>query len=104
MIENLIDGRFQAVHAASIPVLNPSTGEKIADCFETPAAEVERAIISARSAQPAWERRPAIERARILHRVADGIRLKREYLAMTISADQGKLLRLAEIEKNRLLT
>ena len=39
MIENLIDGRFQAVHAASIPVLNPSTGEKIADCFETPAEE-----------------------------------------------------------------
>ena len=72
MIENLIDGRFQVVHAASIPVLNPSTGEKIADCFETPAAEVERAIASARSAQPAWARRPAIERARILHRVADG--------------------------------
>jgi acyl-CoA reductase-like NAD-dependent aldehyde dehydrogenase len=70
MIENLIDGRFQAVHAASIPLLNPSTGEKIADCFETPAAEIERAIISARSAQPAWARRPAIERARILHRVA----------------------------------
>jgi acyl-CoA reductase-like NAD-dependent aldehyde dehydrogenase len=50
MIENLIDGRFQAVHAVNIAVLNPSTGEKIADCFETPAAEVERAIISARSA------------------------------------------------------
>ena len=73
MIENLIDGRFQVVQAASIPVLNPSTGEKIADCFETPASEVERAIASARSAQPAWARRPAIERARILHRVAEGM-------------------------------
>jgi acyl-CoA reductase-like NAD-dependent aldehyde dehydrogenase len=50
MIENLIDGRFQAVHAARILVFNPSTGEKIADCFETLAAEIERAIISARSA------------------------------------------------------
>jgi hypothetical protein len=28
MIENLIDGRFQAVHAASIPLLNPSTGRR----------------------------------------------------------------------------
>jgi lactaldehyde dehydrogenase/glycolaldehyde dehydrogenase len=98
MIENLIDGRFQAVHAASIPLLNPSTGEKIADCFETPAAEVERAIISARRAQPAWARRPAIERARILHRVAEGIRQKRDHIARTISAEQGKLLSLAEIE------
>jgi hypothetical protein len=54
MIENLIDGRFQAVHAASIPVLSPSTGEKIADCFETPAAEVERE----RSFQPEARSRP----------------------------------------------
>jgi acyl-CoA reductase-like NAD-dependent aldehyde dehydrogenase len=97
MLKNLIDGRFESAAAfETIPVLNPSTGEKIAEIPDSPEAAVEQAIIAAKRAQPAWSARPAIERAGYLHRIAGLIREKRASIASTIAREQGKVLPLAE--------
>jgi lactaldehyde dehydrogenase/glycolaldehyde dehydrogenase len=99
MLNNLIDGRFESAAASeAIDVLNPSTGEKIAEIPDSPAAAVEQAIVAAKRAQPAWSARPAIERAGYLHRIAGLIREKRAAIASTIAREQGKVLPLAETE------
>jgi lactaldehyde dehydrogenase / glycolaldehyde dehydrogenase len=77
MLNDLIDGRFvSAATSETIAVLNPSTGEKIADIPDSPEAAVEQAIVAAKRAQPAWSARPAIERAGYLHRIAGLIRIR----------------------------
>jgi lactaldehyde dehydrogenase / glycolaldehyde dehydrogenase len=99
MLKNLIDGRFDsASRAEAIAILNPSTGEKIGEFPDSPAAAVQDAIAAAKRVQPAWAALPAIQRARHLHRIAALIREKRDLIATTIAREQGKLLSLAEIE------
>jgi lactaldehyde dehydrogenase / glycolaldehyde dehydrogenase len=99
MLKNLIDGRFEcAPNAEAIVILNPSTGEKIGEIPDSPAAAVGDAIAAAKRAQPTWSTLPAIQRARYLHRIAGLIREKRDLIASTIAREQGKLLSLAKTE------
>jgi lactaldehyde dehydrogenase / glycolaldehyde dehydrogenase len=99
MLKNLIDGRFESASSAeSIAILNPSTGEKIGEIPNSPAAVVEDAIAAAKRAQPAWSALPAIQRGRHLNRIAGLISEKRDLIASTIAREQGKLLSLAETE------
>ena len=99
MLQNLLEGRFVAVpEAASIPVLNPSTGRVIGACPETPGAVVDEAVASAKRAQPAWAKLPAARRAGHLHAIARLVRDRRGEIARTISEEQGKLLSLAHVE------
>jgi acyl-CoA reductase-like NAD-dependent aldehyde dehydrogenase len=78
MLKNLIDGRLDsASRAEAIAILNPSTGEKIGEIPDLPAAAVGDAIAAAKRAQPASSALPAIQRARCLHRIAKLVREKR---------------------------
>jgi len=99
MHRNYIDGRFVLPAAAErIPVLNPARGTVISEVPDTPAAMVAEAIDAARRAQPAWARKPAIERAGYLRRIAARLREHTEEIARIITEEQGKLLDLARIE------
>jgi acyl-CoA reductase-like NAD-dependent aldehyde dehydrogenase len=70
MLKNMIDGRFESASSAeAIAILNPSTGEKIGEIANSPAAVVEDAVAAAKRAQPAWSALPAIRMARYLHRM-----------------------------------
>ncbi len=64
-------------------------------------AEVEALLAAAEAAFPAWSAREINERAVLLHRVAQGLRDSRRDLAMTMTAEMGKLRReaLAEVDK-----
>src|SRR5256885_16991221 len=64
------------------------------------SADVDRAIAAARGAHKAWARRPAVERAQYLRRVAARIRDNAARIARTITEEQGKVLGLAEVEVN----
>lgn len=55
-------------------------------------ADLEHAITSARTAQPAWEALGHAERSRILHAVADDLEANAEELAVLLSREQGKPL------------
>ena len=52
-------------------VTNPATGAVLARSPLSTQADVDRAIAAARGAQKAWARRPAIERAQYLRRIAE---------------------------------
>jgi succinate-semialdehyde dehydrogenase/glutarate-semialdehyde dehydrogenase len=65
-------------------------------------AEVEARLAAAQAAFPAWSAREINERAVLMHRVAVCLRESRRDLAMTMTAEMGKLRReaLAEVEKS----
>lgn len=99
MHRNYIANKFvDAKGAGHIPVLNPATGEVLSEIPDSPEALVQEAVAAAKAAQPAWEARPAIERAGYLRQIAARIRENAPALAKTIVAEQGKIMGLAEVE------
>jgi lactaldehyde dehydrogenase/glycolaldehyde dehydrogenase len=96
---NFINGRFvENAGGDLIPVLNPATEQVISQIPDTSAALVGEAVAAAKSAQKAWERRPAIERAGFLRKLSAKIRENAPALASAIVAEQGKIQGLAEVE------
>ncbi len=74
---------------------DPATGEPAVRVPDSDEADVQRAVEAARNAFPAWAATPATERARLLRRVADAIRVRLEDFARTEAIDTGKPLKLA---------
>lgn len=76
----------------TLPVTNPATGEQIGTVPVMGAAETRRAIDAANAAWPAWRKKPAAERARILRKWNDLILENTDDLALLMTAEQGKPL------------
>jgi lactaldehyde dehydrogenase/glycolaldehyde dehydrogenase len=75
-----------------VPVENPANEETVAKVPAGTVADGERALEAARTAQPAWEALPPIERGDLLRRLARLIAENRERLARVVVAEQGKPL------------
>ena len=73
-------------------VTNPATGAELGRVPRFGAAETEAAVAAAERAFPAWSRRLAKERARILRRWFDLIIAAKEDLALILTSEQGKPL------------
>lgn len=97
--QHYIDNRFVAGEPL-IEVHNPANGELLARIPEASAAQVDSAIDAARRAQKGWAAKPAIERAGYLRRIAEKVRANAPRLAKIITAEQGKVPALAEVEVN----
>jgi lactaldehyde dehydrogenase/glycolaldehyde dehydrogenase len=95
--EMLIDGEF-VTSARTLEVVNPSTGQVVAEFPNGTAEDVDRAVLAAERAQKAWAALPAIRRAGHLREIAALIRANRESLARVITEEQGKILSLAQVE------
>jgi lactaldehyde dehydrogenase/glycolaldehyde dehydrogenase len=96
-----VDGQFADTSSSkTIPVINPSNEEQIGEVPACTAADADAAVLAAERAQKSWARRPAIERAAYLREMADLVRTNAEDIALTLSAEQGKILPLARIEAN----
>ena len=70
--------------------VNPATGEVLGRVPEHTAADVQRAVATARQAQPGWAALPVRERTAALLRVRDAIVRDADRLAEIISRDNGK--------------
>jgi lactaldehyde dehydrogenase/glycolaldehyde dehydrogenase len=79
-------------------IFNPANGEVVGTVVSATPDEVERALQSARDAQRGWRLTPARERAELLRGFVAQIQRKREELARTLVAEQGKPLRVARFE------
>jgi succinate-semialdehyde dehydrogenase / glutarate-semialdehyde dehydrogenase len=91
--EAYVDGRWTlADSGASFPVLDPATGETIAEVPRLGPAETRRAIAAAERAFPAWRALPAKKRARILRRFSDLMLEHLEDLSVLLTTEQGKPL------------
>ena len=94
-----INGQFVNSDATTvIEILNPCTEEVISTISSGTVEDANNALEAAKSAQPAWEALPAINRATFLHKMADVIRENRVFLAETLSKEQAKVIGLAQIE------
>jgi succinate-semialdehyde dehydrogenase/glutarate-semialdehyde dehydrogenase len=82
----------------TFPVVNPATGETIAEVPRMGAAETRRAIARAEEALPKWRAMLAKDRARILRRWADLMLENEEGLARLLTTEQGKPIAESRIE------
>jgi succinate-semialdehyde dehydrogenase/glutarate-semialdehyde dehydrogenase len=84
--------------AATMPVVDPASGEQIATVPAMGAGEAARAVAAAAAAWPAWRRRTAKERASLLRRWYELMLAHREDLARLMTREQGKPLAEASAE------
>jgi succinate-semialdehyde dehydrogenase / glutarate-semialdehyde dehydrogenase len=82
----------------TFPVLDPATGETIAEVPRMGAAETRRAIARAEAALPAWRALLAKDRARILRRWSDLMLEHEDELAHLLTTEQGKPLAESRLE------
>src|SRR5262249_32496152 len=78
-----------------LKVLDPSTGEVLAEAARGNAEDVDRAVAAAREAFPAWRRLTPAERAKVLTAVADVLDAHTEELAALEALNVGKPLTFA---------
>ena len=89
----VIDGEnVAALSGERFDTRDPATGEPFAQVARGVAADIDAAVTSARRAFPAWSRRPPVERARILMRIAHALIDNRDALAHLETLDNGKPL------------
>ncbi|GAA2130819.1 NAD-dependent succinate-semialdehyde dehydrogenase [Arthrobacter humicola] len=87
-----------ATAGTAFRVLNPATGEVLAEYAEAAAAEVDDAVESARRAFAGWGQTTAEQRAAVLGRAAGLLLERKETLARLATEEMGKLLREAAAE------
>ena len=94
-----VDGKWvDADSGETFPVVNPATGEVVADVPRMGAAETRRALAAAERALPEWKARTAKDRARVLRALADLMLEHEEDLARLMVIEQGKPLAEARVE------
>ncbi len=93
-----IDGAFAPDAGTSArEIIDPATGDTLAEVLDADDATVDRAVVSARAAfeDGRWSTRAPSERERVMHRFADLIADHAEELAQLETLNQGKSLGLA---------
>ncbi len=94
-----VDGAWvDADSGETFPVVDPATGDVIADVPRMGAAETRRALAAAERALPEWKARTAKDRARVLRRLADLMVEHEDDLARLMVLEQGKPLAEARVE------
>ena len=90
-LRNFIGGKaVDPAEGGSEDVVNPATGEAIAEAPLSTKADVDAAVAAAKQAFPGWAATPPMERARALLRMADLIEERVEEIADLEAADAGK--------------
>ncbi|MBM0204096.1 aldehyde dehydrogenase family protein, partial [Micromonospora sp. STR1s_5] len=84
-----IGGETVTGSADTLPVVNPATGEVVAETPAGTAADVDRAVAAARAAFPAWSATTPQHRADVLRRLGAGLAARTEQIAQAITAEMG---------------
>ena len=97
--ECYVDGRWiEAESGATIPVINPATGEVLGTVPKLGKLETAAAIEAADRAWAGWREMTALERGEILRRWYELMREHQDDLAMLMTLEEGKPLAEAEGE------
>ncbi|QAX31131.1 5-carboxymethyl-2-hydroxymuconate semialdehyde dehydrogenase [Leisingera sp. NJS204] len=93
-IQNLIGGESRsAISGASFATTSPVDESLICSVAKGGAEDIDAAAIAAKEAFPAWRDMPALERKKILHRIADLIVERAGEIALCECWDTGQALR-----------
>lgn len=96
--ELFIDGKFVAAESGeTMATLNPHDNSEIAQIALAGKADVDKAVKAAQRAYPKWSRMAAMDRGRILLKLADLIEANAEQLAQLESLDTGHPIRDSRI-------
>src|SRR5882757_1371055 len=91
--KNFVGGEWVgAASGETMDVINPATGETIAEVPRSGADDVDRAVAAANAALPAWLDATPKERSELLHKLADVLEANAEELAQLESLNVGKPL------------
>lgn len=89
-----IGGEFvPAADGATLATIDPHDQSVLAEVAEAKEADVDRAVAAATQAFPAWSRSPAMNRGRLLLKLADAIEADAPNLALLETRDTGHPLR-----------
>ncbi|MEK3854285.1 aldehyde dehydrogenase family protein [Cytobacillus sp. FSL H8-0458] len=90
---NFINGEWcESSTGKTASVLNPATGEVLAEVTQSAKEDVDRAVEAAKTAQKSWRLVPAPERAEILYQVAFLLKERKEDLAQILTSEMGKVI------------
>jgi malonate-semialdehyde dehydrogenase (acetylating)/methylmalonate-semialdehyde dehydrogenase len=90
-LQNHVGGEWlDSTASATHPVMNPATGEVIAECPLSSAEEVDAAVRAARAAFETWRRVPAQDRIQSLFRLKSLLDDHAEDLAAIVTRENGK--------------
>jgi betaine-aldehyde dehydrogenase len=96
-LKNFIDGEFvDPADGRTSAVINPATGEEIAQAPDSTPEDIDRAVRAARAAFDSWSRTTPGERAAMLFKLADKIEEHGDELAELESANAGKPLQFVK--------
>jgi len=88
-----IDGKFiEAEGRKTEPVINPATGETLAQLPHATREDLDRALAAAQRAFETWKKTSPLERAAVLRKVGELARERAESIGRNITLDQGKPL------------
>jgi betaine-aldehyde dehydrogenase len=97
--QHFINGKWEpSTGGKTMPVIDPSTEEVIAEVSDGNAKDVDRAVAAARAAFEGWAQTTAQERGRVLFRLAERIRKEAAKLAELESRNSGKPIVEAEYD------
>jgi malonate-semialdehyde dehydrogenase (acetylating)/methylmalonate-semialdehyde dehydrogenase len=102
LVHHYINGQVvTAAPARTVPVFNPALGKAVREVAMATPADVDTAVQTARAAQKAWGRSPALTRSRVMFRFKELLVQNTRKLAEIISAEHGKTVADAEGEVTR---
>jgi 1-pyrroline dehydrogenase len=97
--KNFVGGEWvESGGGETMEVLNPATGEVIAEVQRSTAEDADRAVEAAKAALPEWLESTPAERSELLHKLADVIEENADELAALESKNVGKPLSYAKDE------
>ena len=98
-LTNYVNGEWQeAANSNFTPVMNPATGEQLAQVQLSTAADVDVAALAAKTAQKQWAKVPAPKRADYLYEIGRLMKEDKERLAQVLTKEMGKVIEEARGE------
>lgn len=98
-LKNFIGGSWQeADNAEYTAVLNPATGEELAQVKLSTKEDVNLAVASAKQAQKEWALVPAPKRADYLYEIGRIMKERKEHLSQVLTKEMGKVIEEARGE------
>ncbi len=85
------------------PVMNPSTGEQIAEAPICTKAEVEAAVTAARAAYPGWSGQPVAVRTQVIFKFRDLVNKHFDELSTLLATEMGKHLGEAKGDVHKVI-
>src|SRR5688572_468545 len=104
LLDNYVAGRWTpATGDDALDVTNPATGETLVRVPLSASADLDAAVSAARAALPEWRAVSAIERARKLFELREGLVARSDDLARSVTTEMGKTLPDARAEVARMI-